>query len=301
MLETERSGGPNRGTNMKKVISAAIGLLALAAAMPSATAADMAVKAPVYKAPPVYIDPWNWTGFYVGVNVGYSWGRSRTDATFFNNTTGAVLLASSNSFNLNGWLGGGQIGFNWQTGVFVGGLEADIQGTGQKGGLDLVCPAGICAAPFGIVALFPGGPVSESFSQKLRWFGTVRGRLGATFVPTVLAYVTGGLAYGEVQSDLLVSGTNAAVPVTAAFSSTSTRTGWTIGAGLEGRLGGNWTGKIEYLYMDLGTVTSGPFVTPIIALGGGFLATNFNSRITDNIFRVGVNYKFGPAPLVARY
>ncbi len=283
---------------MKKIVSAGIGLLTLTGA---AAAADLPVKAPVYKAPPPIVDPWTWTGVYVGVNVGYSWGRSNTTANFTNATTGALLYTTNNSFNMNGAVGGGQIGANWQSGFWVLGIEADIQGSGQKGGFDFVCPSGICAAPFGVIALFPGGPVTDSLSQKLAWFGTVRGRIGATVTPSVLAYVTGGLAYGEVKSDLIVSGTNAAVPASAAFSSSTTKAGWTVGAGLEGRLSGNWTAKIEYLYVDLGTVAVGPFVTPIIALGGGFLATNLSSRITDNIVRVGVNYKFGPYPVVAKY
>ncbi len=284
---------------MRKILAAGIGVLALAAAMQPAAAADLPRKAPVYKAPPVYVDPWSWTGVYVGLNAGYSWGRSNTDAAF---TTGAaVLFAANNSFNLNGWLGGGQIGANWQTGNWVLGIEADIQATGQKGGFDFVCPTGICAAPFGVIALFPGGPVTASLNQKLQWFGTVRGRAGVTVTPTVLAYVTGGLAYGELKSDLLVSGTNAGVAASAAFSSSTTKAGWTVGAGLEGRLGGNWTAKIEYLYVDLGSVAVGPFVTPIVAIGGAPLAVNLNSRITDNILRVGVNYKFGPGPVRAAY
>jgi outer membrane immunogenic protein len=182
------------------------------------------------------------------------------------------------------------------------GIEIDIQATGQKGGLDFVCPAGICAAPIIGAAVVPGGPITASYDQKLTWFGTVRGRAGALVTPTVLAYVTGGLAYGEVKSDLLVSGTNGLVPVSAAFSNTTTRAGWTAGAGIEGRLGGGWTAKIEYLYIDLGNVPTGPFVTPITSLVVGPVAITFNSRVTDHIARVGINYLFGgPAPVRAAY
>ena len=81
-------------------------------------------------------------------------------------------------------------------------------------------------------------------------------------------------------------------PVAASFSDSSTKIGWTLGAGLEGVLSGNWTGKIEYIYVDLGTV-SGAFATPIVTTSGAFLVSRFSSRITDNILRVGVNYKFG--------
>jgi outer membrane immunogenic protein len=92
------------------------------------------------------------------------------------------------------------------------------------------------------------------------------------------------------------------VPVSAAFSNTTSRAGWTAGAGVEGRLGGGWTAKIEYLYVDLGNVPTGPFVTPIVALTGGPVAFTFNSRVTDHIARVGINYLFGgPAPVRAAY
>ena len=83
------------------------------------------------------------------------------------------------------------------------------------------------------------------------------------------------------------------------FSNSDTRIGWTAGAGIEGAIGGNWTAKLEYLYMDLGTA-SGSFLTTIPASGGGFLTSNYSSHITDNILRVGVNYRFG-GPVVAKY
>src|SRR5262245_25941173 len=101
---------------MKKLLISA-GLLAMAATMQPAAAADMAVKAPVLKAPPVEV--WSWTGFYIGGNVGYSWGRSDTDFTYFQNTTGLILSGPLRAkFNMNGWVGGGQIGYNWQSGAW---------------------------------------------------------------------------------------------------------------------------------------------------------------------------------------
>jgi outer membrane immunogenic protein len=153
-------------------------------------------------------------------------------------------------------------------------------------------------------------PVTASLTEKLEWFGTVRGRIGPTITPTILAYVTGGLAYGEVRTTHTVSGTNfvgpqnvntppAVVAVLASSSNSSTGVGWTVGAGVEGVVGGNWTAKVEYLYMDLGNV-SGSFVTPIIATSGALVTSRYSSHITDNILRVGVNYKWGSA-VVAKY
>jgi outer membrane immunogenic protein len=153
-------------------------------------------------------------------------------------------------------------------------------------------------------------PVTNNLSEKLDWFGTVRGRIGPTITPTILAYVTGGLAYGEVHATNTVTGTNlvgaqgvntppTAVAVLASSSNNFTKVGWTAGAGLEGVISGNWTAKVEYLYIDLGDV-SGSFVTPSIATSGAFVTSRYSSHITDNILRVGVNYKWG-GPVVARY
>lgn len=309
---------------MKRIFLGIAGIVSLFAT--GALAADLAPR-PYVKAP-VIVDPvYDWSGFYAGLNLGYSWGRSSGTQSFIDTVSGTVLNSNAVKFDMDGVIGGGQMGYNWQRDKWVFGLEADIQGSGQKGGGSGVCPGGpatsttttaaavnsACAVghigdtvPFNVAAL----PVTSSVDQKLAWFGTVRGRVGATFTPTVFGYVTGGLAYGEVRSTNTVSGTNlvgpqgvntppAFVAVLASSSSNSTRVGWTVGAGIEGVVSGNWTAKIEYLYMDLGHV-SGSFVTPIIAPSGAFVTSQYSSHITDNILRVGVNYKWG-GPVVARY
>jgi len=277
---------------MRSSIFKAIAASAFAAmaATSAASAADLAAR-PYTKAPvmePIY----NWTGFYIGGNVGYSWGRS-SDTSTLTNGAGAVLFTSADRANMDGVIGGGQIGYNWQVQNWVWGLEADIQGSGQKGSRAYLCPTGVCTPPFGVIAVFPGPAVPVSLDQKLEWFGTVRGRVGVLATPQVLFYATGGLAYGEVKNTATVG----LVPVS--FSNSDTRVGYTVGAGVEGAIGGNWTAKLEYLWVDLGR-TSGSFVTALPALGGGVLSSNYSSRITDNIVRVGVNYKFG-GPVVAKY
>lgn len=296
---------------MKKL---ALAVTVIAIGSVNAFAADLPTKAPVY------VDPvYNWTGFYVGANVGYSWGRSNTTQSFIDTATGAVLSASNFKFNLDGVIGGGQIGYNWQKDNWVFGLEADIQASGQKGNGNSICGGGTLAAlgsacapghlgdtrPFDV----PAFPVTSGLSEKLEWFGTFRGRVGPTITPTILAYVTGGLAYGEVSATNTVSGINITgqqgtnnftlTPVTGSFGNRSTRVGWTVGGGVEGVVSGNWTAKIEYLYMDLGTI-SGSFVTPITAPSGAFVTSRYSSHITDNILRVGLNYRWG-GPVVARY
>jgi len=268
---------------------AASALVAMAATS-AATAADMAPR--YTKAPPPIVEVWNWTGFYIGGNVGYSWGRS-SDTSTLTNGAGAVLFTSADRANMDGVIGGAQIGYNWQVQNWVWGLEADIQGSDQKGGRNFLCATSICTPPFGVIAVFPGPAVPVALDQKLEWFGTVRGRIGVLATPKVLFYATGGLAYGEVRTAATI-GAGAF-----GFSSSSTRAGYTVGAGVEGVIAGNWTAKLEYLYVDLGTV-SGSFATTIGALGGGVLSSNYSSRVTDNIVRVGLNYKFG-GPVVAKY
>jgi outer membrane immunogenic protein len=291
----------------------------------SAFAADLPVR--TYTKAPVYVEPiYDWTGFYVGGNVGYSWGRSNSTLTLSDATSGAILSSTPSKFDMNGVIGGGGIGYNWQRDKWVFGLEADIQGSGQKGSTSAVCAGGTptllttiaavssaCAqghfgdtAPFNVVAF----PVTNGLSESLEWFGTFRGRIGATFTPTIIGYVTGGLAYGEVRTTDTVSGTTIVgvngtngpttlVPVAGSFSNSSLRAGWTLGVGVEGVISGNWTAKLEYLYIDLGNV-SGSFVTPLVAPSGAFVAASYSSHITDNILRVGVNYKWG-GPVVAKY
>jgi outer membrane immunogenic protein len=285
---------------MKKIVSAGLGLLAFA--IPAA-AADLAPKAPVYKAPPPIIDPWTWTGIYVGLNLGYSWGKSETHVDYFNSLTLAPIIPPPGSITdadikLDGWIGGGQIGGNLEINrSWLIGLEADVQWSGQKGSALFTCaPTGVAflfpCIP-GATALPPGAPGQTlSLDQKLEWFGTLRARLGVLFAPTVVGYVTGGLAYGEIETNGVLVNTPFAGPVvTTLFSHSETKSGWTLGGGLEGRLWDNWTGKIEYLYMDLGTVSG--VVSP--APPGFFLiGAAYSSRITDNILRVGINYKFRP-------
>jgi outer membrane immunogenic protein len=252
----------------------------------SAFAADLPAR--TYTKAPVYVDPgYNWTGFYIGGNVGYSWGRS-SDTSTLTNGPGATLFTSGGSTNLDGVVGGGQIGYNWQVQSWVWGFEADIQGTDEKGSRGFTCGIATCTPPVGgfLALVIPGPAVPATLNQKIDWFGTVRARVGVLATPRVLFYATGGLAYGEVNSSETIGGSS--------FSASDTRVGYAVGGGIEGAIGGNWTAKLEYLYVDLGNV-SNTFV------GVGPIPTvTTRSHVTDNIVRVGLNYRFG-GPVVARY
>ncbi len=244
----------------------------------AASAADLA--RPMYtKAPPPPPPMYNWTGFYAGVNVGGSWGHQDVTASG-TNALGTFLITNSN--HVDGVIGGGQIGYNWQAmgSPWVFGLEADIQGSGQKADGSFFVPGGTVV----------GGPVippsTLTYEDKLDWFGTVRGRIGYASGDQGrwLPYITGGLAYGENK----ISGTGSlgsaggAIPV--AFSQSKTDIGWTIGAGIEWAFWARWSAKLEYLYVDLGdsqTITLAPTA-----------ATLTTGRLTDNIVRAGVNFHF---------
>jgi outer membrane immunogenic protein len=192
----------------------------------------------------------------------------------------------------SGFIGGGQIGYNYQlTPNWVAGLEADFQGADVKGNASV--------APF--TTLIPGlGNTVSSFgagSQRLDWFGTVRGRLGWLPVDPLLVYATGGLAYGHVKTDVSFSDTllpNNFNGSTTASGST-TRAGWTVGGGLEWMFSPRWSLKAEYLYYDLGDVTLNSALSPI-ETGSGLVETTVNIQSTahyaGNIARGGVNYKF---------
>jgi opacity protein-like surface antigen len=240
---------------------------------------------------------WTWAGPYLGGTIGYSAGKSNTDTIFSDPASGAQLFATNGSRRLDGAIGGAQTGYNWLAGMFLAGVEGDLNYSGQRAKLNAVCPGEICNP--GLIGVIGDPSVTARFEQgqKLEWFATMRARLGVTVTPDAIAYVTGGLAIGEVMTAGTVFGFDGdGNPVNTIVSSHNTKAGWTVGGGLEGRLVGNWTAKIEYLYLDLGTVTTIPAPAP-----NATTAAAFNSRITDNLLRVGVNYKFDPNEIWANY
>lgn len=232
-------------------------------------AADLAAQ-PYTKAPALAA-VYDWTGFYIGVNAGVGLGRDRFQHDFLGVGSVYSFYASP-----QGGFGGGQIGYNWQTGSVLGpivfGVEADIQGAGLSDDR----------------TSFNEGAVLRNYNQKLDWFGTARGRIGIAKGP-VLSYVTAGFAYANVKT----SASATFGGVTNTFSNERTQGGWVVGSGVEAALGGNWTGKIEYLYLNLGNHSD------IATLGA---ATPINTELRENIFRVGLNYRIGGkgyAPVVA--
>jgi len=191
---------------------------------------------------PAYVPFFSWTGFYAGMNAGYGFGTS--------NWTDNLTGLSTGDFDINGALVGGTLGYNVQFGSAVFGLEADIDWSDMKGSTTTNCPGGC--------------------ETKNTWLGTVRGRIGYAF-DRFMPYVTGGGAFGQLQTD------NPGIGGT-----TETKFGWTLGGGLEYAFLSNWSAKIEYLYVDLGTMQC-PNAACIITADVTFKA---------NVVRGGLNYKF---------
>ncbi|MDA9404114.1 outer membrane protein [Bradyrhizobium sp. CCBAU 45389] len=285
-----------------------IGLAAMSLFATGAIAADLAAR-PYVKAPPVVDPGWGWTGFYAGLNAGYSWGRANTTIAPIALPFPAVQFGSSHQ-NVDGWLAGGQIGYNWQVDPkWVVGLEGDIQATGERSSRTVTTTStrygsNIIGLPIGndfnsIASL------TANLSYDLQWFATFRGRVGVLSDPQTLWYATGGLAVGEFKYSsatalgIQVFGPGLGgvtpvgafnFPIGAGVSSSDTRVGWTVGAGVERKFTRNWSAKLEYLYMDFGSKTY-------------FVGTANQADVSfhDHVLRAGFNYAFNPTPVVAKY
>jgi outer membrane immunogenic protein len=250
----------------------------------------LAVATPAQAAPPA-LPTFNWSGWYAGVNIGYSWGSGNTNYTDPGFCCG-LPTSFSNRENIDGIIGGGQTGYNWQVNNLLFGLEADIQDSGEKSTANssnsYTCNVEGCLISF---AHLPGAGdpfINQYQTTKIEWFGTVRGRAGVLVNPTLWVYGTGGLAYGNITVTGGVTDTFGCAACSWSYGASTTRVGWTVGAGVEGVVPGvnDWTWKVEYLYIDFGTVS-----------GSGFEADfgstyTWSARVTDNILRVGFNRKF---------
>lgn len=206
---------------MRKNVIALVGL-ALLAAIGVTRAADIPGMSRPYAAPSPAYSSYNWMGPYIGINAGYEWGSVTRDSS---DPSGGFL--------------GGQLGYNWQNGQFVFGVETDLQWASAD---DVVFP--------------------QKFSNS--WFGTARGRVGYA-MNNILAYGTGGLAYGNLELE------------TAGLSETQTHYGWALGVGMEVGFTPNWTAKVEYLYFDLSNKT---------------YFTGASHGLESSLMRAGVNYRF---------
>lgn len=232
---------------MKRVVFA--GALALAAS--PTLAADLPLPGPAPAAPATYspyVEPvFSWTGFYAGINGGYAFGTS--------NWYDSGLGSGTGDFSTSGFLIGGTVGANYQSGAIVYGVEADGDWSNLDGSIGTACT---------FVA---------TCETKSDWLATVRGRMGHAW-DRLLVYVTAGGAFSNVQAGLQGG----------SFSS-STQIGWTGGAGIEGAFAPNWTARVELLYVDFGNASCTTACDPSFG-------TTTSVSLTETIVRAGVDYKF---------
>jgi outer membrane immunogenic protein len=220
--------------------------------------------------------PYTWTGFYIGANAGYSWGKSGTAYDSVGNGTSTFF---TDSFDMNGGIWGAQAGFNYQlTPLFVAGVEVDIQDTGERGsGSRVACdPSNTCDTH----------TVNQTFKEKLTNFGTLRGRVGYLVNPNWLVYATGGVVRGKLKREDTYTNENTGNIVNTSLS--DTKTGGVFGGGVEAVLWGNVTGRLEYLHFSLSGLGTQDVVN------GQLTLTQTSRKFTDDIVRVSLNWRFGP-------
>jgi outer membrane immunogenic protein len=312
---------------MRRIAFALLASTSLLGLASVAEAADLMVRkvAPPPPPPPVY----SWTGFYIGAHIGAGWSRKdfHTPDPFCNEFTaydesqdGFTLSGCENnrrgSHNAIGGLGGFQAGYNWQAGVVVFGIEGQYSWANLKGDHS-------DSFHFAFVDPFEEGNSflnhrTSRFSTDIKGIGTIAGRIGLTSFPSdrTLFYVKGGAAY--VKEDFTETITGASVDCaegcvstlySADASASRHRWGWMVGVGLEFGLWDNWSGKVEYNYLDFGKddpikLTGTECFTDII----GKSCTSFDRehKVDQNIqlIKFGLNYRFGigkAPPITARY
>jgi len=214
----------------------------------SASAADLG-RAPVYKSP--VMAPFSWTGLYLGVHIGGAWANDNWSQ-----------IGNAASFDSSGFIGGGQIGYNWQFAPnWVLGVEADVSGSTQSG-------SGIQTR------------AGWSSATDINAFGTVTGRLGYA-IDRTLIYFKGGFVWADETVKQSFGGVQVA---SAGFNPT----GWTIGGGVEWAFWDNWSAKVEYNYYDLGT--NGFSFANLAPAPVAFDA--FNNNQTMHVIKAGLNYRF---------
>jgi outer membrane immunogenic protein len=230
------------------------------------------------------VAPFTWTGVYLGINAGYGTGNS--DGSSYCTSAGGVVAGPGcwasmpSGLSSSGAFVGGQLGANYQTGLFVWGVETDIQVAHINDGTGAVNVA--CCAP-----TFTAASLSMTRAQNMDWFGTVRGRLGLAIWDRTLIYGTGGLMYGEE-----VVNSNLAFPAVAyQAQSSGTHSGWVGGGGIEYAFTNKLSAKVEGLYYDLGSqsITAGP--NPKLAV---VFPETTNFTYKGALVRLGANLKFGP-------
>jgi outer membrane immunogenic protein len=282
-----------------KIFIAAAAALLVAMGGESSLAADMSIKAPQVEP----VAAWSWTGFYGGINGGYGVATDPFAQSFVGNISNPFVLGEASSVNSTnapkGEFLGLQGGYNYQIGQIVWGVEGDWQWANQRAkSCGFICSFGQTPDVAGIFIFGASGGTEFSVDQKIDWFATARGRIGWTPSNGTMLYATAGGAWmGIDETDVIRNGNTGGSVVPGVITSTTTasfsntKIGYAVGAGAEVRLWGNWTGKVEYLHIDVGGTAN----TAVHSAGliGPLALTTTTGDIKNDIVRLGVNYKFG--------
>ena len=278
------------GVLVKRQLALVVSMLAISAV--GASAADMASPAaPTYtKAPVPVAIAYDWSGPYVGASVGGRWSKSDWNSTCLDSCFPlyfTLRLPNDNPANFDSSTvrAGGYFGYNWQLSRnWIWGLEGDLA-WGDSKHTNIGIP--------GAYTNFPGGTKNDPTSVRETWDGSLRLRFGYTITPTLLLYGTGGAAWQEAELNITCSATSNWCVTDRNETYSKVKTGWTLGAGLEGVISGNWIGRIEYRYADFGKINHDFFPGTIDDIV-------MNESLRTHTVSVGVAYKFG-GPVVAKY
>jgi outer membrane immunogenic protein len=258
-LRQRTSGGPS----MRRLLPILLATTSLSALAAEAGAADLRQPMPTKAPAPAVVRTTTWTGCYIGANVGY--GRMRNEYS----PVAGFIAAEAPDQTVDGIVGGGQVGCDLQFDPFVVGIQGMFDGTGMSG---------------------TGDPYTGGKDLRIRvpWLATLTGRVGVAVQNNLLLYVKGGAAWARTNFDFFNGGLLSA-------TGDITRTGWTIGGGLEWRFAPNWSVFVEYGHLSFGNrAETFQFVGS---------TTRFPMNVRENIdlVLVGVNYRFGGALIAARY
>jgi outer membrane immunogenic protein len=251
-------------------------ILAVALLTSPAIAADLPMKAPVRPVAPI---AYSWAGFYIGANAGYSWGRTKFDHNLLvDDGIDVDSYTTAGSLKPRGFIGGGQIGYNWQQNRFVFGIELDVAYRNNSAGADLE-----------FLTDDPAYLYIAELSSRQRWVGTFRPRLGYA-ADNWLLYVTGGLAFGGFEHsyrEIIVAADT--LVADRLVSNSKTKIGWTVGGGVEVGFARNWSLGLEYLYMEFEKTT---LALPSETFDGNVFTSKVSFDDRSHVLRGKLNYRF---------
>ncbi|MDR3469792.1 MAG: outer membrane beta-barrel protein [Xanthobacteraceae bacterium] len=276
---------------MKSILLRTVALSALMTSQ--ALAADLAVKAPPVQAPVPVSPLYNWSGFYAGLNAGADFAYSGDPSTsascavptgfsfgiFACADVPRVNAAGTGSMHRTGFTGGGQAGYNWQRDALVLGGEVDFGAFSGKAS----------RSGGGTYALNSSATYAVTDTVNAHWLMTARARVGVAF-DNVLLFATGGLAVTDLSASNSFS--DSLSFATGTWNASSTKTGWTAGAGVEWGVARNWTVKAEYLYVHFDSINASGFVTGNFGAAAYGSAISTSTDLSAHIARAGINYRF---------